>query len=130
MNPSEPRFLVVDDYPDLRRLSAMAIESLGYARVDQAASGEEALRLLRAEQYDFVLSDVNMPGMNGFMLLRTIREDATLRRIPVLLMTAAGDTKYAESALQRGALGCLDKPVRHAVLGPIIRAALSRSAET
>lgn len=126
MNPSELRFLVVDDYPDLRRLSALVIESLGYGPVDQAASGEEALAMLRAGQYAFVLSDVQMPGMNGFMLLRTIQSDPALRHIPVLLMTAGGGSPYAEAALQRGALGCIEKPVKTALLDTIIRQSLAK----
>lgn len=120
MNTAELKFLVVDDYPDLSRLTAIMLEGLGYPPPDTAASGEEALQMLRAKRYGFVITDINMPGMNGFMLLRAIKEDPVLRPIPVLVMSTHPEQLYSEAAIFRGAVGYLTKPLTSAALKVII----------
>ncbi len=129
MNPSPLRFLVVDDYPDLQQLAVLALAGLGYSNVDTAADGQEALEKLRAGRYDFVLSDINMPRMNGFMLLRAIKEDPALRRVPVLIMSTHPERDYSEAAILRGAVGYLEKPIRRPALDAIIKRAFAGSAE-
>ena len=125
MNPSEMKFLVVDDYPDLRRLVVMVLEDLGYPLVETAVDGQEALEKLHAGRYDLVLSDINMPRMNGFMLLRAIKEDAALRHVPVLIMSTHPENQYSEAAIIRGAVGYLEKPVSARTLRPLIERALA-----
>lgn len=117
---ADRKFLVVDDHADLRRLTAMMVEGLGYSCPDTAASGEEALRMLRATRYDFVITDINMPGMNGFMLLRAIKDDPALRGIPVLIMSTHPEELYSEAAILRGAVGYLAKPLSSTRLRAIV----------
>lgn len=128
MNMSQRKFLIVDDCPDLCRLTAIMVEGLGYSSPDTAASGEEALGMLRTKRYDFVISDINMPGMNGFMLLRVIKEDPVLRPIPVLIMSTHPEELYSEAAILRGAIGYLTKPLSSAALGMVIARAFPESA--
>lgn len=125
MNQSELKFLVVDDYPDLQQLAVIALEHLGYTQVETAMDGQEALEKLRAGRYDLVLSDINMPRVNGFMLLRALKEDPALQHVPVLIMSTHPENQYSEAAIIRGAIGYLEKPVSARTLRPLIERALA-----
>jgi len=107
--PKQPgRVLVVDDNGALRELFASILGEAGW-HVDVAASGDEALRALRNARYEVVLSDIDMPGMNGLQLLRAVRgSDLDL---PVLLVTGNPQVESAVQALEQGALRYLLKPV-------------------
>jgi EAL domain-containing protein (putative c-di-GMP-specific phosphodiesterase class I) len=102
------RLLVVDDEAALRELIAMVLEEAGW-QVDLAGNGDEALVLLGGSRYDVVLSDVDMPRMNGIELLQAVR--ARELDLPVLLMTGRPQAVPAEQVLDQGALRCLAKPV-------------------
>ena len=129
VNPTESRILVVEDYPDLRRLTVMMLNGLGYPTVETAGDGVEALERLRISRYHFVLSDVNMPRMNGFMLLRAIKSDAALCHLPVLIMSTHPEEQYSEAAILCRAVGYLMKPFLPAALDGIIKRALADLAE-
>lgn len=128
VNQSELRFLVVDDYPDFRQLAVIALATLGYAAVDTAKDGQEALEKLRSGHYDFVLSDISMPRMSGFMLLRAIKGDLALRHLPVLIMSTYPEREYREVAILRGAVDYLEKPLSKKTLGSIIQKVLADPA--
>lgn len=121
MNPSEVKFLVVDDYPDLRRLAVMALTDLGYPLVETAVDGQEAFEKLHANAYDFVLTDLRMPRLDGFGLLRAIKADPALRHLPVIVMSANDSEQYADVATRLGAAAFLSKPVISKALGEAIR---------
>ena len=125
MNPSELRFLVVDDYPGLRRLAVMALADLGHPPADTASDGQEALEKLRGGHYDFVLTDLRMPRLDGFGLLRAIKADPTLRHLPVIVMSANDPSQYADLSARLGAAGYLTKPVMRPALEEAIRKALA-----
>lgn len=125
MSPFELRLLVVDDYPDLRYLTRLTLEHIGYPNTDVAVDGVEALEMLQASTYDLVLSDLNMPRLDGFGLLRAIKADPALQRLPVIIMSANDDWLYANRATQLGAAGYLMKPVMDEALGKAIQKALA-----
>ncbi len=102
--------LVVDDSAATRGFLAATLESSGLYRVTQAASGFEALRLLPRRKFDLVVSDVNMPDINGLELVRFVRELPEQRTTPVLLVTTDGRDADRERGQRLGASGYLVKP--------------------
>jgi two-component system chemotaxis response regulator CheY len=110
------KFLVVDDFSTMRRIVRNLLKELGYQNIEEAEDGQEALLKLRAARFDFVVSDLNMPNMNGFELLRQIRADAALKALPVLLVTAESKREDIITAAQAGASGYIVKPFTKATL--------------
>ncbi|WP_034947310.1 chemotaxis response regulator CheY [Erwinia oleae] len=110
------RFLVVDDFNTMRRIVRNLLKELGFNNVDEAEDGVDALTKLRAGGFDFVVSDWNMPNMDGLQLLQTIRADATLGKLPVLMVTAEAKKENIIAAAQAGASGYVVKPFTAATL--------------
>ena len=110
------RFLVVDDFSTMRRIVRNLLKEAGYANADEAEDGAAALAKLKGGGFDFVVSDINMPNMNGFELLRAIRADGDLRKLPVLLVTAEAKREDIVTAAQAGASGYIVKPFTKATL--------------
>ncbi len=107
---AEPKFLIVDDFATMRRIVRNLLKELGHQNADEAEDGEAALKKLRGGGFDFVVSDVNMPNMNGFDLLRAIRADDSLKALPVLMVTAEAKKEDIITAAQAGASGYIVKP--------------------
>ena len=116
MSASEMKILVVDDFSTMRRIVRNLLKEIGYSNVDEAEDGQAALNKLRAGAFQFVVSDLNMPNMNGFELLREIRADAKLKSLPVLLVTAEARKEDIITAAQAGANGYIVKPFTKATL--------------
>ena len=110
------KFLVVDDFSTMRRIVRNLLKELGFANVDEAEDGVAALNKLRSSQFDFVISDWNMPNMTGIDLLINIRADANLKSLPVLMITAEAKKENIVAAAQAGASGYIVKPFTAAVL--------------
>jgi two-component system chemotaxis response regulator CheY len=110
------RFLVVDDFSTMRRIVRNLLKELGYSNVDEAEDGAMALAKLRSEPFDFVISDWNMPVMDGLTMLQQIRADAALSKLPVLLVTAEAKKQNIVAAAQAGANGYVVKPFTAATL--------------
>ena len=104
------KFLVVDDFSTMRRIVRNLLKELGFSNVHEAEDGVEALKKLRVEPFDFVVSDWNMPNMTGIELLREIRGDAALKHLPVLMVTAEAKRENIVEAAQAGASGYVVKP--------------------
>ena len=104
------RFLVVDDLSTMRRVVRNLLKDLGYVNVVEAEDGSIALSKLKTGKFDFVISDWNMPNMDGLTLLQNIRANSSLRRIPVLMVTAEGKKENIIAAAQAGANGYVVKP--------------------
>lgn len=104
------KFLVVDDFSTMRRIVRNLLKELGFSNVIEAEDGVDALRKLRAESFDFVVSDWNMPNMTGIDLLREIRKDEALKHLPVLMVTAEAKKENIIEAAQAGASGYVVKP--------------------
>jgi two-component system chemotaxis response regulator CheY len=82
------KVLVVDDFSTMRRIVKNLLRDLGFTNISEADDGSTALPMLKEGSFDFVVTDWNMPGMQGIDLLKAIRADANLSHIPVLLITA------------------------------------------
>lgn len=116
MGIESTRFLVVDDFSTMRRIVRNLLKELGFVNVQEAEDGVQALLKLRADTFDFVVSDWNMPNMTGIELLRTIRADAKLKHLPVLMVTAEAKRENIVEAAQAGASGYVVKPFTAATL--------------
>ncbi|PYT10648.1 MAG: DNA-binding response regulator [Acidobacteria bacterium] len=103
----KPHILVVDDEPNVRKVLGAMLEQAGYLTT-RAATGDEALGLVRAQDPDLVITDLKMPGMDGLDLLRRLKEG--FPEIPVILLTAHGTVEAAVEAMKQGALDFLAKP--------------------
>ncbi|MBK4737652.1 chemotaxis response regulator CheY [Noviherbaspirillum pedocola] len=110
MTANSKCFLIVDDFPTMRRIITGLLKELGYSNFVEAENGEEALSRIRGGGIDFVLSDWNMPVMDGLSLLKHIRADDSLRHLPVLMVTAEAKKENIIAAAQAGASGYVVKP--------------------
>ncbi|MBW7983388.1 chemotaxis response regulator CheY [Enterobacillus tribolii] len=110
------RFLVVDDFSTMRRIVRNLLKELGFNNVEEAEDGVDALNKLRTGPFDFVVSDWNMPNMDGLQLLQTIRADGALNAMPVLMVTAEAKKENIIAAAQAGASGYVVKPFTAATL--------------
>jgi len=114
--PADLKFLIVDDFSTMRRIVRNLLKEAGHANADEAEDGVAALQKLRGGDFDFVVSDINMPNMNGFELLAQIRADAQLKSLPVLMITAEARKEDIVMAAQGGASGYIVKPFTKATL--------------
>ena len=112
----ELKFLVVDDFSTMRRIVRNLLKESGFTEADEAEDGVVALHKLRNGNFDFVVSDINMPNMNGFQLLKEIKSDEKLKHIPVLMVTAEARKEDIVLAAQSGAAGYIVKPFTKATL--------------
>ncbi|MFA7290611.1 MAG: chemotaxis response regulator CheY [Rhodocyclaceae bacterium] len=110
------KFLVVDDFSTMRRIVRNLLKELGFVNVDEAEDGAIALQKLQAGGFDFVVSDWNMPNMDGLTLLQTIRAAPNLKHLPVLMITAEAKKENIIAAAQAGASGYIVKPFTSATL--------------
>lgn len=110
------RFLVVDDFATMRRIVRNLLKDLGYNNVEEAEDGNDALGKLQLSPFDFVISDWNMPNMDGLQLLNEIRKDERFKAIPVLMVTAEAKKENIIAAAQAGASGYVVKPFTAAIL--------------
>ena len=105
------KILIVDDFSTMRRIVRNLLKELGYTNADEAEDGVVALQKLKtAGNFQFVVSDWNMPNMSGIDLLRNIRADANLKHLPVLMVTAEAKKENIIEAAQAGASGYVVKP--------------------
>jgi len=113
---TEMKFLIVDDFSTMRRIVRNLLKEIGYTNADEAEDGAAALIKLRGGAFDFVVSDINMPNMNGFELLTQIKADASIKHLPVLMVTAEAKKEDIVMAAQAGAAGYIVKPFTKATL--------------
>ena len=85
---SNLKFLVVDDFSTMRRIVKNLLQELGYSDITEADDGNTALPLLKGGAFDILITDWNMPGMPGLDLLKAVRADERLAKLPVLMLTA------------------------------------------
>ena len=110
------KILVVDDFPTMRRIIKNLLKDLGFENVDEAEDGAMGLEKLRNGSFDFVVSDWNMPNMDGLEMLKAIRADPALGKLPVLMVTAEAKKENIIAAAQAGANGYVVKPFTAAIL--------------
>jgi two-component system chemotaxis response regulator CheY len=116
VDPSKLKFLVVDDFSTMRRIVRNLLKELGFTNVDEAEDGAVALQKLQGGGFDFVVSDWNMPNMDGLTLLQRVRADPALKHLPVLMITAEAKKENIIAAAQSGASGYIVKPFTAATL--------------
>jgi two-component system chemotaxis response regulator CheY len=107
--------LAVDDSPSMRDMVRIALSAAGF-EVSQAADGEEALAIARTRAFDLVLSDVNMPKMDGIELIRALRAEAAYKHTPILMLTTESSPERKRQGKDAGATGWIVKPFDPALL--------------
>jgi two-component system chemotaxis response regulator CheY len=115
-NPADLKFLIVDDFSTMRRIVRGLLKEMGCEKAEEAEDGVVALAALKAQKFDFVVCDINMPNMNGFDFLKAVRADDSLKHIPVLMVTAEARKEDIVLAAQTGASGYIVKPFTKATL--------------
>ena len=110
------KILIVDDFSTMRRIIKNLLRELGFNNTVEADDGQTALPKLLGGGIDFLITDWNMPSMNGLDLLRTVRADPNLRHIPVLMVTAEAKREQIVEAAQAGVNGYVIKPFTAATL--------------
>ncbi|MBP0621115.1 chemotaxis response regulator CheY [Cupriavidus consociatus] len=110
------KILVVDDFPTMRRIIRNLLKELGFVNVEEAEDGAAGLEKARDGSFQFVISDWNMPNMDGLSMLQAIRADANIGKIPVLMVTAEAKKENIIAAAQAGANGYVVKPFTAATL--------------
>ena len=104
------KILVVDDFSTMRRIIKNLLRDLGFTNIQEADDGNTALPMLQNGDFDFVVTDWNMPGMQGIDLLREIRKDDNLAHLPELMVTAEAKREQIIMAAQAGVNGYIVKP--------------------
>ena len=127
-SPTDLKFLIVDDFSTMRRIVRSLLKEMGYNNADEAEDGAVAITKLRTQPFDFVVSDINMPNMNGFELLQAIKADDALKHLPVLMVTAEARKEDIVQAAQSGAAGYIVKPFTKATLEEKIGKIMQRYA--
>jgi len=115
------RVLVVDDSPTMRQFVVFALQRLPGIIIDQAGDGISALKMLAADKYDLLMTDINMPMMDGVKLVSLIRNDNTYRHLPIVMITTEGSQVTREKVLKLGATEYLTKPLQTTKLIETVR---------
>jgi two-component system chemotaxis response regulator CheY len=110
------KILIVDDFSTMRRIIKNLLRDLGFNNTQEADDGLTALPILQAGGIDFLITDWNMPGMQGIDLLKTVRADENLSTLPVLMVTAETKREQIIEAAQAGVNGYIVKPFTAATL--------------
>ena len=110
------KILIVDDFSTMRRIIKNLLRDLGYNNTHEADDGNTALPMLKNGDYQFGVTDWNMPGMQGIDLLKAIRLDDKLKHLPVLMVTAEAKREQIIEAAQAGVNGYIVKPFTAATL--------------
>ncbi len=110
------KILVVDDFSTMRRIIKNLLRDLGFTNTQEADDGVTALPMLQSGNFDFLVTDWNMPGMTGLDLLKEVRKDTNLVSLPVLMVTAESKREQIIEAAQAGVNGYVVKPFTAATL--------------
>ena len=110
------KVLVVDDFSTMRRIVKNLLKQIGFASVDEAEDGAQALTKLKGGDYGFIVSDWNMPNMDGLSMLKKVREDDELKEIPVLMVTAEAEKEKVITTIQAGCNNYIVKPFTGEIL--------------
>jgi two-component system chemotaxis response regulator CheY len=127
---TEMKFLIVDDFSTMRRIVRGLLKGMGCNHADEAEDGAVALNMLKSQKFDFVVSDINMPNMNGFELLKAIKAEDSLKHLPVLMVTAEARKEDIVLAAQSGASGYIVKPFTKATLEEKVQKILQKMGVT
>jgi len=104
------KILVVDDFSTMRRIVKNVLKQIGYENIEEAEDGVQALAKLKVGGYGFMVSDWNMPNMDGLQLLQEVRKDPLLSKLPILMVTAEAEKDKVITAIQAGVNNYIVKP--------------------
>lgn len=124
------KILIVDDFSTMRRIMKTLLSELGYINIDDADDGKTALQKLRSGDFDFLITDLYMPGMHGIELLKAVRADENLAELPVMLVTAEAKREQILLAVREGANGYIIKPFNAIILQEKIEQIYSKLKST
>jgi two-component system chemotaxis response regulator CheY len=125
-NAAALKVLVVDDQFSVRQMTRLALEKIGVRLIHEAENGQEALTKALAQPLDIIISDFNMPEMDGIELLRAVRGHQAIRKTPFILITGRGDRELVVKAAQAGVNNYVVKPFDEATLRQKMEAVLGR----
>lgn len=120
------KILVVDDFSTMRRIIKNLLRDLGFTKTEEADDGKTALPMLQKGDFDFLITDWNMPGMQGIDLLKAVRQDPNLSSLPVLMVTAESKKDQIVEAAQAGVNGYIVKPFTAETLNEKIQKVFER----
>ncbi|TGU73917.1 MULTISPECIES: response regulator [Geomonas] len=109
---SDYNVLIVEDSPTMRQLIAFALKRIRGVRIVEANDGVDGLKKLSSERFDLILTDINMPIMDGLKLVSLVRNDANYKAIPIVVITTEGAQEDRERALALGANDYITKPIQ------------------
>jgi two-component system chemotaxis response regulator CheY len=110
MTDKNIKILIVDDFATLRMSLKSVLEQLGYPEMDEAKDGQEAIDKLKEKDYDLIISDIDMPVMNGFELLDYAKKNDNLKNIPVIFITAEAEREKIVESIKAGLDAYITKP--------------------
>jgi two-component system chemotaxis response regulator CheY len=108
----EYKILIIEDSPTMRQLIAFALKRLQGVRIVEASDGVDGLKKLSSEKFDLIMTDINMPIMDGLKLVSLVRNDANYRTTPIVVITTEGAQEDRERALSLGANDYITKPIQ------------------
>jgi two-component system chemotaxis response regulator CheY len=106
------KILIVEDSPTMRQLVGFALKRLPGAQITEAADGVDGLKKVNAARFDLIITDINMPVMDGLKLISLVRRDVNYRNIPIMIITTEGGAEDRERALALGADAYITKPIQ------------------
>jgi len=106
------RILVVEDSPTMRQLISFALKRLPGVEITEAADGVDGLKKINSAQFDLIITDINMPVMDGLKLISLVRRDMKYKNIPIMIITTEGGAEDRERALALGADAYITKPIQ------------------
>ncbi len=118
----EKNILVVDDNKLVRKILGKYLDDMGFEKISFATNATEAITFLKQNRVDLLLSDIHMPVVSGLTLLKTIRNTASLKKLPVLVISSENGLEYVKTALDMGINGYIVKPIQQADLEKKIEA--------
>jgi two-component system, chemotaxis family, chemotaxis protein CheY len=121
-------FLVVEDSPTMRQLISFSLKRFKNARIIEAVDGVDALKKLSGEKIDLILTDINMPVMDGLKLVSLVRQNVQLQTIPIIIITTEGAEEDRERGLALGANAYISKPIQSSHLIKTITELLSTAS--
>ncbi|MDH5307097.1 MAG: response regulator [Myxococcales bacterium] len=123
-----PHILIVEDSPTMRSLLTSSLEELdGPVKITQVENGFEALRYLPREKYDLIVTDINMPDINGLELVSFVKSNAAYRKIPLIIVSTESSERDRDKGLELGADAYLVKPFEPDELRDLVREMLSNA---